>query len=56
MANSNAGWGQSTVEFLDLEELASKLHAANRSTFFLTMQPLNVEAGIASPPNAMAIL
>lgn len=50
------GWGQSIVEFLDLERLSDELHAAGRSTFFLTMQALNVASGIASPPNAMALL
>ena len=51
-----AGWGQSIVEFLDLEALSEKLHKSERSTFFLTIQALNVVSGIASPPNAMAIL
>lgn len=50
------GWGQSIVEFLDLETLAEELHALNRSTFFLTIQNLNIKSGIASPPNALAIL
>lgn len=50
------GWGQSILEFLDLERLSDELHAAGRSTFFLTVQTLNVVSGIASPPNAMAIL
>lgn len=50
------GWGQSIVEFLDLEYLAERLHSLGRSTFFITIQNLNVESGIASPPNAMAIL
>lgn len=44
------------MEFLDLEFLAEKLHELNRSTFFLTVQNLNVVSGIASPPNAMAII
>ncbi|PMD19742.1 hypothetical protein NA56DRAFT_628604 [Hyaloscypha hepaticicola] len=50
------GWGQSIMEFLDLETLAAELHALGRSTFFLTIQTLNINTGIASPPNAMAIL
>jgi hypothetical protein len=50
------GWGQSIVEFLDLEVLAETLHSLGRSTFFLTIQNLNVVSGIASPPNALAIL
>ncbi|KAJ2997858.1 hypothetical protein NUW58_g513 [Xylaria curta] len=50
------GWGQSIVEFLYLEELAEALHKSGRWNFFLTMQNLNVVSGIASPPNALAIL
>ncbi|TVY82765.1 hypothetical protein LSUE1_G003291 [Lachnellula suecica] len=50
------GWGQSIMEFLDLETLAEELHRLNRSTFFLTIQNLNIQSGIASPPNAMAVL
>ncbi|KUJ22642.1 uncharacterized protein LY89DRAFT_777704 [Mollisia scopiformis] len=50
------GWGQSIVEFLDLETLAEELHQLGRSTFFLTIQNLNIKSGIASPPNALAIL
>jgi len=50
------GWGQSIIELLDLETLAEKLHEHGRSTFFLTIQNLNILSGIASPPNALAIL
>lgn len=50
------GWGQSIVEFLDLEDLAIALHSYRRSTFFLTVSVLNVLSGIASPPNAIAVL
>ncbi|KAJ7193468.1 hypothetical protein GGX14DRAFT_588782 [Mycena pura] len=50
------GWGQSIVEFMDLEELAATCHALKRFHFFFTLQNLNVVGGIASPPNAMAIL
>lgn len=50
------GWGQSIVELLDLEKLADELYAAGRSSFFLTLQTLNVVSGIASPPNALALL
>ncbi len=52
----STGWGQSIMEFLDLETLAAELHALKRSTFFLTIQNLNINSGIASPPNALAIL
>ncbi|KAJ7193466.1 hypothetical protein GGX14DRAFT_588764 [Mycena pura] len=50
------GWGQSIVEFMDLDELAATCHALKRFHFFFTLQNLNVVGGIASPPNAMAIL
>lgn len=50
------GWGQSILEFLDLERLSEELYASGRSTFFVTIQTLNVVSGIASPPNAMALL
>ncbi|KAE9384397.1 hypothetical protein BT96DRAFT_892486 [Gymnopus androsaceus JB14] len=51
-----SGWGQSIVEFLNLEKLAEKCHELNKFSFFFTLQDLNVVGGIASPPNAMAIL
>ncbi|OIW22553.1 hypothetical protein CONLIGDRAFT_587037 [Coniochaeta ligniaria NRRL 30616] len=50
------GWGQSIVELLDLETLAKKCKELKRWTFFVTIQTLDVVSGIASPPNAMAIL
>jgi hypothetical protein len=50
------GWGVSIVEFLDLESLSQELHRLGRSTLFVTMENLNVRSGIASPPNALAIL
>ncbi|KAF7341142.1 hypothetical protein MVEN_01848900 [Mycena venus] len=50
------GWGLSIVEFLDLENLTVAAHELNRYSFFFTIQNLNVVGGIASPPNAMAIL
>jgi hypothetical protein len=53
---STEGWGQGILEFIDLEKLAPALHAAGRSHFLLTVQPLNVRGGIASPPNAMALM
>ncbi|KAF2446230.1 hypothetical protein P171DRAFT_483593 [Karstenula rhodostoma CBS 690.94] len=51
-----SGWGQNIVEYLDLEKLAPSLRALDRSTFFMTIQPVNKIGGIASPPNAMAII
>ncbi|KAF8180797.1 hypothetical protein K438DRAFT_1976613 [Mycena galopus ATCC 62051] len=50
------GWGMSIVEFLNLEKLAAACHELNRYSFFLTIQNLNLVGGIASPPNAIAIL
>lgn len=50
------GWGQSIVELLDLEKLAPVLHQLRRSTFFVTIQILTIVSGVASPPNAMAVL
>ncbi|KAJ7861434.1 hypothetical protein B0H14DRAFT_2506031 [Mycena olivaceomarginata] len=50
------GWGMSIVEFLDLESLTEAFHELSRYSFFFTIQNLNVIGGIASPPNAMAIL
>ncbi|KAF5373101.1 hypothetical protein D9758_001458 [Tetrapyrgos nigripes] len=51
-----SGWGQNIVELLDLEKLAETCHRLSRFTFFFTIQVLNVGGGVASPPNAMAIL
>ena len=45
-----------SVELLDLEVLAQACADQNRYTFFFTLQNLNVLGGVASPPNAMAIL
>ncbi|ESK83621.1 hypothetical protein Moror_12031 [Moniliophthora roreri MCA 2997] len=50
------GWGLSIVEFLDLGKLAEECHSRNRFSFFFTIQNLNIVRGIASPPNALAIL
>ncbi len=43
-------------ELWDLEALAAECKKQNKWTFFLTSAPLNVDGGIASPPNAIAIL
>lgn len=45
-----------TVELLDLEMLAQVCAEQRRYTFFFTLQNLNVMGGVASPPNAMAIM
>lgn len=46
----------SQVEFLDLEALTVACHELKRYSFFFSLQNLNVVGGVASPPNAMAIL
>ncbi|PVH97045.1 hypothetical protein DM02DRAFT_533973 [Periconia macrospinosa] len=56
VTDHHVGWGQSILEFIDCEKLAPALHAKGRSTFFLTIQPINKIGGIASPPNAMAVI
>jgi hypothetical protein len=50
-----AFWGTPIGELWDLEELARLCEKNKRWTFFLTSAPLNVEGGVASPCNAMAI-
>ncbi|KAI1495177.1 hypothetical protein F5X96DRAFT_676005 [Biscogniauxia mediterranea] len=49
-----SGWGMPIGEFWDLEELSKVCQKLGRWTFLLTSVPLNLENGIASPPNAMA--
>jgi hypothetical protein len=51
-----AGWGMPIGELFDLRKLAAECERLNRWTFFFASMPLNVEGGIASPPNAQAIL
>jgi len=51
-----SGWGMPIGETWDLEELSRVCSNEGRWTFFLTSQPLNLSAGIASPANVMAIL
>lgn len=50
------GWGMPIGELFDLRELAQACADRGRWTFFFTSMPLNVIGGIASPPNAQAIL
>lgn len=42
-------------EFFDLDALAADCAEDGRYTFLLTSAPLNLSAGVASPPNALAI-
>ncbi|OAA65392.1 hypothetical protein SPI_02179 [Niveomyces insectorum RCEF 264] len=51
-----AGWGVPIGELFDLDELAVELEKRGRHTFFLSSVPLKVRGGVASPPNAVAIL
>jgi hypothetical protein len=50
-----AFWGTPIGELWDLEELARLCEKHQRWSFFLTSAPLNIEGGVASPNNAMAI-
>jgi len=50
-----AFWGTPIGELWDLEELARLCEKHQRYSFFVTSAPLNLEGGIASPANAMAI-
>ncbi len=42
-------------EFFDLDALADDCAADGTYEFFFTSAPLNLKAGVASPPNALAI-
>lgn len=48
-------WGSPIGEMWDLEALAEKCKKFNRWTFFLTSSPFNIQGGVASPPNAIAV-
>jgi hypothetical protein len=43
-------------EIWDLERLSEVCAENKKWTFFLTSAPLNVDGGVASPPNAIAVL
>jgi len=51
-----AGWGMPIGEWFDLRQLAKECERLNKWTFLFTSMPLMVIGGIASPPNAQAIL
>ncbi|WWC70459.1 uncharacterized protein I206_104410 [Kwoniella pini CBS 10737] len=51
-----AGWGLPIGELFDLRELSKQCKKFNKWTFFFTSMGLNVPGGIATPPNAQAIL
>jgi len=49
-------WGTPIGELWNLEQLAEACKKENKYSFFFTSAPLNEHGGIASPPNALAIL
>ncbi|KAL4964386.1 uncharacterized protein BDV14DRAFT_200912 [Aspergillus stella-maris] len=51
-----SGWGMPIGEYFDLEGLAKYCREKGRWNFFLSSVPLKVPGGVASPPNAVAIL
>ncbi|KAL4886236.1 hypothetical protein BJY04DRAFT_213768 [Aspergillus karnatakaensis] len=51
-----SGWGMPIGEYFDLEKLGEKCRERGRWSFFLASVPLKVPGGVASPPNAVAIL
>ncbi|KAH7340482.1 hypothetical protein B0J17DRAFT_651521 [Rhizoctonia solani] len=51
-----SGFGCPLGEMFDFERLAEECATAQRWSFFFTSAPLNIPGGVASPPNAIAIL
>lgn len=51
-----SGFGMPIGELFDLEELSEQCAREKRWTFMFTSEVLNVPGGVASPPNALAIL
>ncbi|WVW78052.1 hypothetical protein I302_100003 [Kwoniella bestiolae CBS 10118] len=51
-----AGWGMPIGELFDLRELAETCDRLKKWTFMFTSMPLLIPGGVASPPNAQAIL
>ncbi|KAF9634752.1 Major facilitator superfamily [Lasiodiplodia theobromae] len=51
-----AGWGMPIGELFDLEGLAEYCEREGRWSCFFSSVPLKVPGGVASPPNAVAIL
>lgn len=51
-----AGWGLPIGELFDLRKLSDECARLNQYEFFLASMAMNMDAGIASPPNAQAIL
>ncbi|EXJ86816.1 hypothetical protein A1O3_03770 [Capronia epimyces CBS 606.96] len=51
-----SGFGMPIGELFDLEELSKQCAKEGRWTFMFTSEVLNIPGGVASPPNALAIL
>ena len=51
-----SGWGMPIGESFNLDGLAEKCRDMGRWSFLFVSVPLNVPAGVASPPGAVAIL
>ncbi|KAI1364050.1 hypothetical protein F5Y08DRAFT_328910 [Xylaria arbuscula] len=49
-----AGWGMPIGELFHVEKLSELCARLRRYTFFLSICPMNVPGGVASPPNALA--
>ncbi|KAJ9637476.1 uncharacterized protein PV06_04041 [Exophiala oligosperma] len=50
-----SGWGMPIGEVWDLEKLSGTCRALGKWTFLITSSPLNLNGGVASPSNALAI-
>lgn len=50
-----SGWGMPIGELFDLEQLSATCKRLGRYTFMLTSSPLNIEGGVASPANVLAV-
>jgi hypothetical protein len=51
-----AGFGMPIGEMFTLDELAKECERQGRWTCMFTSEVLNVQGGVASPPNALAIM
>ena len=51
-----AGWGMPMGELFDLRELGATCARLKQWTFLFASMGLNIDGGIATPPNAQAIL
>lgn len=50
-----SGFGLPIGELFDLEDLAEQCQKSQRWSFMFVSEPLNLEGGVGSPPNAVAI-